>query len=469
MFYKQTRICALLLLILLSAAPSLALAQEASLESIGKEEKSEVKKPHSVNVANEPMITSTASRYSDPQQGASSVDLIRRALSSNANLQAARLEIERFRARFTQAKLRPNPSLDFEQTSGTLTGSKGERDTSVSFSLPLEIGGKRQRRIDLAQAEIAVAEAELKERERLLANEVRAVYAEVLALIRELQITENLNSIDTQTVRLIEARVTEGESSPLELNLLRVEIDRLKARRALIEGRLEAALLKLKNLAGITPEEPVKLSEDLSALLPPPTLPVQEAIASALQNRPDVRLSRLLEEAALAGFKLAKAQSLPDVTAFSKYSYGNSVFDNTPVGILRDNDKLLTFGVSISLPFFNRNQGAKAEAQIAIEQAKRRREFVESVVRSEVAQAFARYEATRQALLTFEKGVIERSAQNIQSIRKAYELGAFQVSDILTEQRKFLDSQREYIELLTERYRALAEIQSAIGSPKETQ
>ena len=469
MSYKQRRICALLLLILLSAASSLAIAQEASLESTGKEEKSEVKKPHSVPVANEPVITSTVSRYADPQQGASSVDLIRRALSSNANLQAAHLEIERFRARFTQAKLRPNPSLDFEQTSGTFTGSKGERDTSVSFSLPLEIGGKRQKRIDLAQAEIAVAEAELKERERLLANEVRVGYAETLALIRELQITENLNSIDTQSVRVIEIRVTEGESSPLELNLLRVEIDRLKARRALIEGRLEAALLKLKNLAGITPEETVKLSEDLSALLPPPTLPVQEAIASALQNRPDVRLSKLLEEAALAGFNLARAQGLPDVTAFSKYSYGNSVIDNTPVGILRDNDKLLTFGVSISLPFFNRNQGAKAEAQIAIEQAKRRREFVESVVRSEVAQAFARYEATRQALLTFEKGVIERSAQNIQSIRKAYELGAFQVSDILTEQRKFLDSQREYIELLTERYRALAEIQSAIGSPMEKQ
>ena len=468
MVNRRKRFIALIFLVL-SATPSLAFAQQVTLEGIVKGAQSPVKKSQLMDVADASTITPIVLRYFDPEQGALASDLMRRALNSNAELQAARLEIERARARLTQASLRQNPSLDFEQTTGSFTGSRGERETSISFSLPLKIGGKRQKRINLAQAEIAVAEAGIAERERLLIKEVQSAYADALALVRELRITENLNSVDTQSVRVIETRVTEGDSSPLELNLFRVEIDRLKSRNALLEGRLEAAILKIKALVGISPTESLKLREDLAAMLPAPVVSVEEAIDIALQSRPDLKFARLVEAAALAGFTLAKAQSLPDVTAFSKFSNGNSVFDNTPVGILRDNDKLLTFGVSISLPLFNRNQGAKAEAQIAIEQAKRRREFVESLVRSEVAQAFARYNATRQALLTFEKGVIERSTQNIQAIRKAYELGAFQVSDILTEQRKFLDSQREYIELLTERYRALAEIQSAIGSTTDKQ
>jgi hypothetical protein len=48
--------------------------------------------------------------YVDPVQGASSDGLIRRALQSNAELAAARLDYERGRARLRQAGLRPNHS-----------------------------------------------------------------------------------------------------------------------------------------------------------------------------------------------------------------------------------------------------------------------------------------------------------------------------------------------------------------------
>ena len=410
--------------------------------------------------------SATVARYFNLQQGVSSGDLIRRALAANAELAAARLDIERGRARIAQAKLRPNPSIDFEQTTGQLTGSKGEREISIGFSLPLELGGKRQRRIDLAQIELAAAEAEVAERERLLVREIHFAHLDALTSLRELQITERLTTIDTQTGRIIEARVTEGDSSPLELSLIRVETDRLKARRSLIEGRLQTAFLKLKRLTGIAPNQALRVRESLLTPLPllEPSLSIEDAIDIALKTRPDVRLARIFEEAARAGLRLAQAQATPDLIAFSKYSVNRSLFDDTPVGVLRDKDKLLTFGVSISLPFFNRNQGAKAEAEIAIQQTQRRRKFVEATVRSEVAAAYAQYEAARNSLAIFEKGVIERSAQNIRAISLAYELGAFSLTELLSEQRRLLDSEREFIEALAERYRALTEIQSAIGT-----
>jgi outer membrane protein TolC len=96
--------------------------------------------------------------------------------------------------------------------------------------LPLELGGKRRRRIELAQAELEAAEAEVANRERQRAGEVYSQYAEALAGIRELEITENLNNIDLQTTRFVQARVNEGETAPIELSLLRVEADRLRSR-----------------------------------------------------------------------------------------------------------------------------------------------------------------------------------------------------------------------------------------------
>ena len=401
--------------------------------------------------------------YADPLQGSSSIDLVRRALSANAELAAARIEIDRARARLRQAGLLPNPSVDFEQQNGVFN-SPGERSTSVGFSLPLQLAGQRGRRIDLARAELEAAEAEVGDRERRLAGEVRLAYAEALAGLRELEITQNLNAVDVETARVVEVRTNEGDAAPLELSLIRAEVDRLRARRALIEGRLQAALLKLRQLAGIPADESVRLREALVApLLPEPPASLDAAVEIALRTRPDLKFARLAEEVAQAGYRLVKAEAAPQVTAFTRYAQTSSAFDETPIGFLQDRDKLFSFGVTITLPLFNRNQGAKAEAQLAITQAQRRREFAESVVRAEVAAAFRRYEAAQASFQTYEQGVIARSAQNVRTMRAAYETGAFRISELLVEQRRLIDSQREMTEALAERYRALADLQTALG------
>ncbi len=409
---------------------------------------------------------SSVALYFDPQQGSTSQDIARRALEANGELAAARLEIERARARLRQAGLRPNPTVDFEQTTGRLTGSAGESETSVGVSLPLELGGKRRRRIELAEAELEAVEAEIAERERRLTAEVLALYAEALAALRELEITEGLTELDLKTVVFVQARVNEGETAPLELNLLRAEVERLRSRRALVEGRLQSALIRLKSLADIPLQEPLRLRDGLStASLREPPASLEAAVEIALRTRPDLRLARLNEEVANAGLQLARAQGTPNLTAFTRYTLSRSAFDDTPVGVLNDRDKLLTFGVSVELPVFNRNQGAKAEAATAIVQARKRREFAEATVRAEVASAYARYEAARVALLTFEQGVISRSNENLKIIRAVYELGEIRITDLINEQRRLLDSQREFTEAMAERYRALADLQLSIGAP----
>ena len=426
--------------------------------------------PRPSSPAATPTAGSAVGLYFDPAQGASSTDLVRRALASNGELAATRLDIQRARARLVQAGLRPNPTLDFERTTGRLTGSAGESEMSVGLSVPLEVGGQRRRRVDLARVELEAAEAEVADRERRLAAEVLGLYAEALSSLRELEITERLTDLDTKTVAVVQARVNEGESAPIELNLLRVEVERLRSRRALTEGRLQSTLLRLKVLAGVPPAEPLRLREELAkSVLRRPSGSAETAVEVALRTRPDVRFARLTEEVAEAGLRLARAQGSPEVTAFTRYTASRGSFDDTPVGVLRDKDRLLTFGVSVGLPVFNKNQGAKAEAAAAISQARARREFLEAVVRSEVASAYARYEAASKALVAYEQGVIQRSNDNVRVMRAAYELGHFSVTELLAEQRRLLDSQRDFTEALAEQYRALADLQAAVGAPIDQQ
>lgn len=415
-------------------------------------------------------VGSVAALYLDPLQGATSSDIVQRALTSNVELSAARLDVERGRARLRQSGLRPNPTIDFEQTTGRLTGSPGERSTSIGVALPLEVGGVRRRRIDLARFELEASEAEIANRERLLAGESLAAYGEALAALRELQITEKLNNLDIETARFVQVRVSEGETAPIDLNLLRVEVDRLRSRRALSEGRVQAALIKLKNLIGMSPDDPLRLREDFAAVsLPASPRSLEATIEVALRSRPDLRLARLNEEVAQAGLQLVRAQNAPSVTASARFMTDRTITDlPEPLPSVAEQNRSLAFGVSIGLPVFNRNQGALTEAGLAITQARRRREFAEGEVRAEVTSAYRRYEAASRAITTFEQGVIGRSNENIKTIRAAYQLGAFSITDLLVQQRQLLDSQREFTEALAERYRSLADLQSAVGVPAKS-
>jgi outer membrane protein, heavy metal efflux system len=138
--------------------------------------------------------------------GMPSTDLVRRALDANRELAAARLDLERGRARLRQAGLRPNPTLDIEHASGRLTGSPDERELSVGVALPIDIGGRRQRRIDVAAAELAVIEADIANRERQLTRDVLAAYIDAIAAIRDLETTDRLHQLDEHGLGRAHAR-----------------------------------------------------------------------------------------------------------------------------------------------------------------------------------------------------------------------------------------------------------------------
>lgn len=414
--------------------------------------------------ATKPLVVSVLPNYYNQDDGISLVEIVRRAFETSGDIKIARLEVERARARLRQAALRANPTLEVEQTSGRLVGSGGEGELSVGIAVPIDAYNQRRRRIDVAQAEITLREAEIAARQRELAGQIFVNYAEALAALREVEVLENLLELDTRTVVFVQIRVNEGETAPLELNLLQTEVERLRARRQLAEGKLQAAISKLKFYAGVPADEPLKLREDITtARFAGVPATVETSLAVALKNRPEIRVAELEEQLASAGLRLVRAQSKPDITAYTRYTQGRSVFNETPVGAISDRDRSLTFGVAIGLPVFNKNQGARAEAEIAIRQAQERRAFAERIVQNEITVAFQRIEAASRALSILESAVLPRSRQNVETIQKVYEIGELKITDLIAEQRRLLDANRDVTETLTERYRASADLFVALG------
>lgn len=452
--------CALLCLIAVFATGTKA-QQEQNTAVLAKNDSSA---ETTENNLPKPLVVSVLPNYYNPQDGVSLNELIRRALDANQDLAAARLEIDKAKARLAQAKLRPNPTLEFEQSSGRIVGNGGDREFSVGASLPIEIYGRRDARINFAEIEIKASEAEVRNRERILTANILTNYAEALGALREIDTLEKVLELDMQTTKFVQIRVNEGETAPLELNLLQAEVERLRSRRQLAEGKLQSSLTQLKSLAGIDFNETLRLREEITTAILP-TLPKtrDEAVEIALRTRPDVLLTRIEEQVATAGLRLVRAQSRPDVTAYTRYTQGRSNVD-LPNGVFPQKDRSLTFGVAIGIPIFNKNQGAKTEAELSIKQAQQRREFAERVVRSEILSAYQRYEAATEAVLILQNSAIPRSTQNVETFRRIYEIGEIKITDLIAEQRRLLDANRDLTEALTEKYRAQADLNIALGA-----
>lgn len=386
------------------------------------------------------------------------------AFARSRDLLAVRQTLAIARGRLIQAGLRPNPTIDFEQTTDYVTGRSGEGNTGVGVTQVFELGGKRNKRVAVAQLEYDRAVAEVRALERQLTAEIRTAYAQALAAARQLDTAEQLIGLDQELYRVTEARLKEGDVAPLDVNLVRVELDRLRAQAVQSRADLEGQLITIRALTGS------EISESLTlAVMPdrPPSLSLtrEAAVENALRERADLQAARIAEELGDARISLAESLRTPNVAASVRYSRSRSVFENTPVGALNDIDHLVTAGVSIEIPVRNRYQGEIAAAVGEKEQARYRREFIEAVVKRDVALAFNRYRAAAQSLAIYGNQVLPRAEQNLRTIRAAYNLGDLQVLDVVAEQRRLVENQTQYNAALRDYYVSLAELERAIGAP----
>src|SRR5258705_1397398 len=267
----------------------------------------------SVNLSLAP--SSAVARYADPQTGLTVDQAVVYALEHNGELLAARKEIDAASALIKQASLRANPKVD-ASVSKTITGT--DNNITVNGMLPLELGGRRPARTKVAEGELEMRRQDVANRERMLAADVRAKFGEALAAILKLGFDEDLITTSQRGYNLVAARFTEGGTAPLEQNMLLVELNRQRSMRESAEGKTQIEMLELRNLIGMTPDEPLRLRGDFNDVIAP-LLPVAEATMRALSDRPDLKLMKAGEIFAEARIEQARAEGRLDASLIAGY------------------------------------------------------------------------------------------------------------------------------------------------------
>jgi outer membrane protein, heavy metal efflux system len=391
-------------------------------------------------------------------------ELVERALRDNPELQAARAEVEAARGRLLQAGLRPNPMLDVG-VQRSVTGP--DNNIMVGATLPLDLNRRKAGRLGVAERELALKEAQVAERERMLRAEVRLKAGELLAARRNLRITEELLEANRQALRLIRERVRRGGAPSLDENLMLVEVNRLDSSREMLESRVEVLRLQIGTLLGLEPDTPLSVRGDLR--LPPVRHTREEGLTQALTTRPDLLAARAEMDMAGAKVRKEEAEGRWDASVnvgYMRQDFGYGLNGLTERGELRPITDVFHYvggGVTVTLPVRNRNQGNIAAALAEAQAGGRRLDAATLMVRQDVAAAFTQQEAAERALATYTRGVWEVARENLAVVRRAYELGRHPLLDVIAEQRRYIEVEMGYTDVLKHAYDAATALERALG------
>jgi cobalt-zinc-cadmium efflux system outer membrane protein len=358
---------------------------------------------------------------------------------------------ERIRAeegRVRQAGARPNPEVDVqvENFAGSrpLSGTRAA-ETTGSFALPVELGGKRQARIGAAKATLGLTEAETDAALLDLDLAVRNAHTEAA----KAEAAKRLATSELEIARALEDTVgklvSAGREPPLRQVTAATERAQAEANATLAAAERIAAREALAALIGRSAAdfEVPPLATDRLADRPPGAMTPADA---------DLRSADLQLEAAQQRLRLARSERAPDV--------------RLSVGVRRlaaEDATAMVAGVAIPFPLFNRNGGniAAAAAEARGAEAQRQRRVRDAQAR--LAAADARARAAVERLATYERTVVPGAEEALRIARLGYAAGRFPYVDLLQAQRGLAAARRDRLAAASDAAFALAERDRAAG------
>ena len=339
-------------------------------------------------------------RSIDFKKGISAQDAAIIAIIANPALRAERDFRGIAKAQLLQAGILPNPAFSYSldvPSGGSDQGTVNAYGLGMDWSI-IKALLTRRAQVDAARAEETSVNLDIAWGEWQVAESAKLSVYRIVTLEKQLQVAHTEESALRKNLEAIKKAVAAGNMTLIDLDAVDATLRKTHTTVLEVEQKLKQERLGFNRILGFPPSSniPLKTSIKLPGFKNLPTL---HDIMSGLENR---RLDLL---ALREGYKSQEARLRAAVRAqFPDISIGFSH--------ARDTTNVITtgFSVSISLPFFDRNQG-----HIAIEKASRKKLYDEYMDR--VFQARADTAAILADIKSVEKQ-IDAENKAVQTLEK---------------------------------------------------
>ncbi|WP_341840282.1 TolC family protein [Chitinophaga caseinilytica] len=305
-------------------------------------------------------------------------------LENNLGLLAAKLDIGRAEARILQAKAWPNPNFTLDEVNLWATARQrggetvspafpGGWGTNQQFALRLEqmvqTARKRGKAIRLETDGKVLAEKSFSDLLQAMRAELRQAAAELSYAQALLHDARRQQSLVDRLLRVQEAQSALGAVPKAEVYRLRALQQSLKAEANEWAEQAGEKEMALKLLLGTPPASALVIT--IPAAIPAVHIPPLDSLLDvAERNNASLQVATANVQLQNSAYALERARRVPDL--------------QFNVGYDRNGSTMLDFvgaGVSMDLPFFNRNKGNIRDARLQWQQS--------GIQRSRTAHALA--------------------------------------------------------------------------------
>ena len=370
---------------------------------------------------------------------------IEQALSANPTIAAARLTgaINQAGLAVARERLNPEATVEFEKE----TPRQG-----FGFALPVELGGKRSKRIAVGEATIRAGDAQLTATIAQIRNDVRRAYYDALVAAARLTVRQELVDLARRVRDAAQIRFDAGDAPRLEVLEASLALMAAENESAAAEGVVVAARTRLNALLA----QPLDASRPLSTPLDAGG-PVAVDAALNLARRGSAELAVLDREIEQQRARVMLAQSL-------------RVPDLVPTATLtHDAEPEFTYGwragVAVTVPIFTTHKAGVLVEQTTLDQLVAQRQAALARIAGEVTAAAATAEAQREAYLRYRDLILPQAQEVEQLAQDSYQLGQTGIAALLQVLQASRDLRLRSLDAMSQFQAALADLERAIGAP----
>lgn len=339
-----------------------------------------------------------------------------------------------------QAGLYPNPTVGYygdEIRGGYLGGGKQGGFVSQTIVLGGKLGAAR--RVADLQASQVETSGQI-QRLRIL-NNVRALFYQVLAAQRLVEVRQNLATLAGDATQTSYQLGNVGQADRPDILQAEVEQQQANVSLRIAQQSLQASWRVLAAVIGKPGLPLARLEGDLEAI---PDLNYEESVATTLRESPEVKLAQQGVETAEASLGQAKKAPIPDlqVTGILAQNYEPLETTRRPIGLQGGAQ------VGVQIPIFNRNQGNVAAAKGEIESAKQELARLKLQLERDLAAMFRDYDSARVIVQQYKTEMLPRAEQAYKLYQTTYQRMAAAYPQVLISQRTLFQLEADYIQAL---------------------
>ncbi len=325
--------------------------------------------------------------------------------------------------------------------------------SNVTLNQLLYDFGTTKSHVDTAQYNLKAANSDAETTLQTVVVNVQQAYFGLQQAQRLLTVNEEAIHQFTKHLDLAKGRFKAGVAPKIDVTSAEVDLSNARLNLITAKNNLSVARVTLNNAMGIPSADPYRVQDP--GALEPYQVALNEAVASAMQLRPEMISQRAQERSAETAIKAAQGSYLPTVTSSAAYSYSG-----TEAPLVYNWNVAGTLNIPIFSGYLTQQQVAQARANLL--KTKANGEVLTQNILLEVNQALLNLEAAKERLQVTAVTVVQ-AKERLAQVEGRYKAGLSNAVEVTDAEVSLVNAQTNDVVALSNYQSAKAALDRAMG------